>query len=538
MSFLDNPSNDIRDQKALDTMQTWCELIIQQKVKEKQEEKNIAEKATDHRTHAPEFLDSFKLTYKKSTIPFNNTPHSPDFSDFPPQPQHETYSCELCGNDAHFGYNMVECLGLADLGASINLMPLSVWKKLSLPDLTSIRMTLELADRTITRPKGVTEDVFVKVGKFHYPANFVVVDFDADPRVPLILGRPFLRTAHDDYYDTEGDILYLEKLLNEDPSPTLPPMKNDDFKQVDVTLTKPSIEEPPELELKDLPSHLEYEFLEGTDKLPVIISKELKDEEKTFPSKNFRSHHKRAIAWKISDIKGIDPSFCTHKILMEDDFKPAVQHQRRVNPKIYEVIKKEVIKLLDVGLIYPISDSPWVSPVHCVPKKGASDYARWHLGQRNDQNSFQLTLSSKTMTDAQAHYTTTKKELLAFVYAFEKFRPYLVLSKTIVYTDHSALKYLLAKQDAKPRLLWWILLLQEFDVIICDKKGAKNLAADHLSRLENSHEGDLEKTKINETFPLETLGITSSHNDSSTLWFADIANYHAENFVVKGMSSQ
>ncbi|GKA49918.1 hypothetical protein Tco_0742991 [Tanacetum coccineum] len=80
----------------------------------------------------------------------------------------------------------------------------------------------------------------------------------------------------DIYYDTDGDIIYLEKLLNEDPSLTLPPMKNDDLKQVDVTMTKPSIEEPPELELKDLPSHLEYAFLEGTDKLPVIISKELK----------------------------------------------------------------------------------------------------------------------------------------------------------------------------------------------------------------------------------------------------------------------
>ncbi|GKD58966.1 hypothetical protein Tco_1296475, partial [Tanacetum coccineum] len=134
--------------------------------------------------------------------------------------------------------------------------------------------------------------------------------------------------------------------------------KNDDLKQVDVTLTKPSIEEPPELELKDLPSHLEYAFLEGTDKLPVIISKELKDEEKSALLKVLKSH-KRAIAWKIFDIKGIDPSFCTHKILMEDDFKLAVQHQRRVNPKIHEVIKKEDIKLLDVGLIYPISDSPW-----------------------------------------------------------------------------------------------------------------------------------------------------------------------------------
>nr|GEU82263.1 reverse transcriptase domain-containing protein [Tanacetum cinerariifolium] len=125
----------------------------------------------------------------------------------------------------------------------------------------------------------------------------------------------------DDYYDTEEDILYLEKLLNEDPSPNLPPMKNKDLKQVDSTMTKPSIEEPPELELKELPSHLEYAFLEGTDKLPVIISKKLKDEEKSALLKVLKSH-KRAIAWKISDIKGIDPCFCTHKILMEDDFKP------------------------------------------------------------------------------------------------------------------------------------------------------------------------------------------------------------------------
>ncbi|GJZ98994.1 reverse transcriptase domain-containing protein [Tanacetum coccineum] len=110
------------------------------------------------------------------------------------------------------------------------------------------------------------------------------------------------------------------------------------------------------------------------------------------------------------------------------------------------------------------------------------------------------------------------------VYAFEKFLPYLVLSKTIVYTDHSALKYLLAKQDAKPRLLRWILLLHEFDVIVRDKKGAENLATDHLSRLENPHQGDLEKKEINETFPLETLGMVSSLGDSSTPWFADIAN--------------
>ncbi|GKF33915.1 reverse transcriptase domain-containing protein, partial [Tanacetum coccineum] len=247
---------------------------------------------------------------------------------------------------------------------------------------------LKLANRSTAIPTGVAEDVFVKVGKFYFSADFVVVDYDVDPRVPLILERPFLRMARalidvhgeeltlrvndeaitfkvghtsrysrnyydesvnqinvidvayeeyaqevlgfsdswtsgnptpskpiiassppsftpfkggefileeietflhtpdelsnldDDYYDTERDILYLEKLLNEDPSSNLPLIKNEDLKQVDVTMMKPSIEEPPKLELKNLPSHLEYAFLEGIDKLPIIISKELKDEEK------------------------------------------------------------------------------------------------------------------------------------------------------------------------------------------------------------------------------------------------------------------
>ncbi|GKD86009.1 hypothetical protein Tco_1357163 [Tanacetum coccineum] len=121
---------------------------------------------------------------------------------------------------------------------------------------------------------------------------------------------------------------------------------------------KSSIEDPSDLVLKDLPSHLEYAFLEGTSKLTVIIAKDLKKEEKEQLLKVLKSH-KRAIAWKISDIRGINLNFCTHNILMEYDFKPAVQQQRRVNPKIHEVIKAEVIKLLDAGLIYPISDSPW-----------------------------------------------------------------------------------------------------------------------------------------------------------------------------------
>nr|GEW30506.1 DNA-directed DNA polymerase [Tanacetum cinerariifolium] len=289
-------------------------------------------------------------------------------------------------------------------------------EKLGDPELTPTRMTLELADRSITHPKRVAEDVFVKVGKFHFPTDFAVVDFEADPRVPLILGRSFLsigRALIDVYgeeitlrynlksssptlvsdasisesdsckepivksssptltlfresdffleeiedffnddsipngiensvYDPEGDILFLEKLLNEEPF-QLPPM---DLKLAEESKEKSSIEEPPELELKELSSRLEEALI------------------------NVLKSYKRAIAWKISDIKGIDTRFCTHKILIEDDYKPAVQSQRRVNPKIHDVIKKGVNKLLDAGMIYHISDSSWVSLIHCVPKKG------------------------------------------------------------------------------------------------------------------------------------------------------------------------
>ncbi|GJY49859.1 reverse transcriptase domain-containing protein, partial [Tanacetum coccineum] len=166
----------------------------------------------------------------------------------------------------------------------------------------------------------------------------------------------------------------------------------------------------------------------------------------------------------------------------------------------------------------------------------ASDFAIGAvLGQRKMKHFQPIHYASKTMTEAQIHYTTTEKEMLAVVYAFEKFRPYLVLSKSIVYTDHSALKYLMNKQDAKPRLLRWVLLLQEFDITIRDKKGSENLAADHLSRLENPHKDVLENKDINEHFPLETLGVISSE---STPWFADYANFHAGNFIIKGMSTQ
>nr|GEY66037.1 reverse transcriptase domain-containing protein [Tanacetum cinerariifolium] len=141
------------------------------------------------------------------------------------------------------------------------------------------------------------------------------------------------------------------------------------------------------------------------------------------------------------------------------------------------------------------------------------------------------------MNQAETNYMTTEKEMLVVVYVFEKFRSYLIMNRSIVYTDHSALKYLFAKKDAKAQLLRWILLLQEFDFKVIDTKRAENYAADHLSRLENPYENIFDPKEINETFPLESFNKVA-HKDPSTLWFADFANYYAGNFIIKGMTTQ
>nr|GEY53287.1 reverse transcriptase domain-containing protein [Tanacetum cinerariifolium] len=168
----------------------------------------------------------------------------------------------------------------------------------------------------------------------------------------------------------------------------------------------------------------------------------------------------------------------------------------------------------------------------------ASDYAVGAvLGQRIKKHFRPIHYASKTMNQAEANYTTTEKEMLAVVYAFEKFRSYLIMNKSIVYTDHSALKYLFAKKDAKAPLLRWILLLQEFDFKVIDTRGVENYAADHLSCLENPYENIFDPKEINETFHLESLNKVA-HKDPSTPWFADLANYHAGNFIIKGMTSQ
>ncbi|GJS58984.1 reverse transcriptase domain-containing protein [Tanacetum coccineum] len=483
-----------------------------------------------------------------------------------------------------------------------------------------------------------------------------------------------------------------------------------ELKLCEAKAVESSVNEPPEVELKELPPHLEYAFLEGDDKLPVIIAKDLKDEEKAALLKVLKSH-KRAIAWKLSDIKGVRHGIfftlskfywkwtMNHSVQKSEKGKTQQIHDIPIDPKdqekttftcpygtfayrrmpfglcnapgtfqrcmmaiFHDMIEKTMEVFMDDFSVFGDSFSTCLSHLekmlkrcedtnlslnwekshfmvkegivlgHKISKSGlevdrakveviaklphptsvkgvrsflghagfyrrfiqdfskiarpmthlleketpfffseecvdsfntlkrrlteapiliapdwdlpfelmcdASDFAIGAvLGQRKNKHFQPIHYASKTMNEAQTHYTTTEKELLAVVYAFEKFRSYLVMSKSIVYTDHSAIKYLFAKKDAKARLMRWILLLQEFDIEIRDKKGAENLAADHLSRLENPHQDKLENKEINEAFPLETLG-SIALQDQSTPWFADFANYHAGKFVIKGMTSQ
>ncbi|XP_073314692.1 uncharacterized protein [Primulina huaijiensis] len=747
---------------------------------------------------------------------------------------------------------------LCDFGASINLMPFSVFRKLGLGEPKPTSMSLQLADRSVKYPRGVIEDVLVKVDKFIFPADLVVLDMEEDMEMPLILGRPFLATGNAlidvqegklrlrvgeeeitfDVFNTLKHTLhadscyridaidslvsnYVQDALRDPLEATLTtemgedeldeekaeivayfnanhpwrkPMKmrlEDLGERRDLTPPKSSIEDPPTLELKPLPPHLKYVYLGANNTLPVIISAALTDvmEDKLV---EVLKAHKSAFAWKVTDIKGINPSVCMHKILMEDKYSPLVQPQRRLNPKMQEVVKAETIKLLDAGIIYPISDSAWVSPVQCVPKKGGItvitnenneliptrtvtgwrvciDYRKlndatrkdhfplpfidqmlerlaghefycfldgyygynqitiapedqekttftcpygtfafrrmpfglcnapatfqlcmtaifhdmietfleifmdyfsifgatfdeclqnlrsvlkrceetnpvlnWEkchfmvqegivlghkiseigiavdkakveviknlppptsikgvisflghagfyrrfikdfskiakplssllmkdvpfdfnsdclqayedlkerlvtapvlvapdwdlpfevmcdasdtavgavLGQRQNKVFHTIYYASKTLDEAQLNYATTEKELLAVVFALDKFHSYLVLSKVIVYTDHSALKYLLAKKDAKPRLLRWILLLQEFDLEIKDKKGVENVVADHLSRLELVSNDSVDHA-INDWFPDEQL-----FEVRHCPWYANFANF-------------
>ncbi|GJU19987.1 reverse transcriptase domain-containing protein [Tanacetum coccineum] len=274
-------------------------------------------------------------------------------------------------------------------------------------------LVLELADRTISKPLGIAENVFVKVGKFYFPVDFVILDFAADPRVPLILGRPFLSTAHALIDVYEGEII----------------LRHDDQSLI--------------LKCGDTPT-VSYDNSESVNRMDLIDATCAE------------------YAPKVLDFTKSGDS--TSIILDPPPFTPFEGSEMLLEQEIEEFLESD--ESLDMNLQDDFNNED-----DDVVKERINIFHPIHY-------------ASKTMTGAQLHYTTTEKEMLAVVYALEKFRPYLVLSRTIVYTDHSAIKYLMAKQDAKSRLLRWILLLQEFNIEIRDKKGAENVAADHLSRLE------------------------------------------------------
>ncbi|XP_027158344.1 uncharacterized protein LOC113759962 [Coffea eugenioides] len=445
----------------------------------------------------------------------------------------------------------------------------------------------------------------------------------------------------------------------------------------------PSIVQALELELKPLAEHLKYAFLGDNETLPVIISAHLSPRQEDNLIRLLRDH-KEAIGWSIADIKGISPSLCMHRIRLEDDAKPVRQAQRRLNPLMMEVVKKEILKLLEVGIIFAISDSPWANPVQVIPKKAgvtveenqegeivpvriptgwrqcidyrflnavtkkdhfplpfidqmierlfsdrdsigrsgenylhlplwyiclledafrplqcSSDFSKVHgfyrrfikdfskigaplfkllqkdvsfdfteecemafeklkelltslpviqppdwslpfeimcdasdyavgvvLGQRVGRAAHAIYYASKALNGVQLNYSIIEKELLAVVFVLEKFRPYLLGVRVTVFSDHAVLRYLMTKKDAKPRLIRWILLLQEFNLEVKDKSGAENLVADHLSRV-LSHK---EEQPLREAFSEEQLLVVNS----SVPWYADIVNFLVTNQLPAG----
>nr|GEV27831.1 reverse transcriptase domain-containing protein [Tanacetum cinerariifolium] len=442
------------------------------------------------------------------------------------------------------------CHALADLDAIINLMPLFIWKKLSLSELTPTRMTLELADRSITRPKGVVEDVFVKVGKFHFPTDFVVVDFEADPCVPLILAVTFnlnqtmrYSSTYDDLSVNRIDIIdvarekYAQEILGfssnssgGSPTPWVCPIHcvpkkggitvvaNEENELIPTRLVtgwrvfidyrklnEATRKDPFPLTFMDqmlerLTGNEFYCFLDGFlgyFQIPI----DPQDQEKTTFTCPYGTFAYRLMPFGLCNAlgtfqrEGIVLGHTISKSGLEVDrakvdviaklphpttvtgvrsflghagfYRRFIQDFSKIARPMTHLLEKEtpfvfskdcidafetLKKKLTEASILVVPD--WNLPFELMCD--ASDFAiDVVLGQCKTKHFQPIHYASKTMTEAQIHYTTTEKEMLVVVYAFEKFRPYLILSKSIVYTDHSALKYLLNKQDAKPRLIRW-----------------------------------------------------------------------------------
>ncbi|GJU11235.1 reverse transcriptase domain-containing protein [Tanacetum coccineum] len=505
------------------------------------------------------------------------------------------------------------CNVLADLRASINFMSYSLYAKLSLETLKPTKMSVRLADRSFQYPVGITENMLVEVGKFTFLADFVILEIEEDNKVPLILERPFLRTA-------DAVIRVKQKQLNlgvgtermifniDSPHKTLL-MQNDytcfrtvleeeifsefnkfiamtadenydsesdteepPFDKITINTDckiKTSLEEPPtDLELKPLPDNLEYVFLEEPYFLPVNQSSNFAQEQSKLVS--VLKKHMEAFAWKTKDIPGICPSFCKHKIQLLDDKKPVVQKQR----------------------------SPCVSPIHCVPKKGSITVVtneNNELVPTRTVTGWRVCIDYRKLNEATAkdHFPLPFMDQMRMPFSlynapatFQRcmlaiFHDMIEESVEVFMNDFSVFrksfdkclnnldKLLQRCKDAHLVLNWgkchlwqkegivlghspnWNLPFElicdasdfaigavlgqkdEFDIEIIDKKGTENVAADHLSRIDNNESSD--DSEVDDNFPGETLIEINTRNEP---WFADFANYLVGDIIPKGMTYQ
>ncbi|KAK1607773.1 hypothetical protein QYE76_031446 [Lolium multiflorum] len=547
--------------------------------------------------------------------------------------------------------------GLCDIGASVSAIPYELYTEIMHEigscELEDIDVVIHLANRETISPIGIVRDVEVLCGKIKYPADFLVLGSAASDYCPIIFGRPFLNTcgaiidckkekiltrfAGEPYefnfskftktpykVDLPSNDFKMEQCASIVLVPNNPlqqhlenseseafrkerdeleeifrrqPILKHDLPVEDLGTTPPPKEDPV-FDLKPLPDNLKYAHIDDKKIYPVIISSKLSEIEEERLLEILKKH-RGAIGYTLDDLKGISPSICQHAINMEEDAKPVVEHQRRLIPKMKEVVRNEVLKLLEAGIIYPIADSRWVSPVHCVPKKGGMTV----VPNDNDElipqrivvgcmsaifHGFCESIVEVFMDDFSVYgnsfdnccetsikFCRDVKKLTLFLIGrnailwlmkelywdikflrkvlklielklkrlrrcpirgmlkvfvvflvmlgfigdllkislkfqsllliFFKKIPYIVDSKVTIHTDHAAIRYLMTKKDAKPRLIRWVLLLQEFDLHIIDRKGAdNNPVADNLSRLENIA---YDPVPVNDSFPNEQLAV-------------------------------
>ncbi|KAL1543963.1 hypothetical protein AAHA92_20873 [Salvia divinorum] len=529
----------------------------------------------------------------------------------------ESFSIECTIGDCFVGN------ALCDLGTSINLMPLSLYNKMKIGPLKPTTITLQMADRSVSYPMGIVEDILVRVNEFVFPADFVILDMEEDRAVPLILGRPFLAigktlidvengqltfrfngesvtfsiyealkrhstdiggslqqcnvvTVVDEcvrklaYINSSQDQLegcifnsiyssHLFDLIDANPdliefvgaldsAREIPssrrhhflPLRNGEEDGKDEEKNNKG-------ELKPLPPHLQYAFLGEDDTLPRCQETNLV---LNWEKCHFMVRDEIVLGHKISAgglevdrakiiaIEQLPPptnekgvrSFLGHAGF----YKRFIREFSRIAKPLCNLLAKDVKfnftsdclqafeKLKEALVCAPILISPdWSQPFEIMCD--ASDVAVGSaLGQKRDKLFRVIYYASQTLDPAQVNYTTTEKEMLAVVYSFDKFCPYLIGAKTIVFTDHAVIRHLFAKQDAKPRLIRWILLLQEFNLKIRDRKGCENVVADHLSRLEHMNEDEKLKLTINEEFPDEHLFFVAT---GKVTWYANIVNY-------------